>query len=62
MARSKHRDDTFRGAAQRWVDVWAAGRVTVEPHGQVSRAADGGAYVEALIWVPEDEADKEAKP
>lgn len=53
--RPLHPDDAFRAAARRLV-----------PKGSVSQTAavanaDGGAFVEVVIWVPDEEAERESK-
>lgn len=63
--RSKVSNDAFRAAAQRlygFREDGASGRqMHIPQHGNVERPASGGAYVDAQVWVPEEEAAKEEK-
>lgn len=56
MGRSKIRNEHFRSAAARLYP-------NVEPveWGAVDRLAEGGAYVEMMVFVSEDEAAKDEK-
>lgn len=56
MAKSTHTDTEFREAATRLHP-----NARVEPWGAVMRPADGGAFVEAHVWVS-DEDVAAAKP
>lgn len=50
--------DKYRNAAQRMISA-RRGRVTVEPHGRVMPLADGGAFVELMMFVPESELSEQ---
>lgn len=56
MPQSTHHDDVFREAAQQLfpdtkVNAW----------GSIQRPQSGGAFVEVFVFVPEEEAAKQAR-
>lgn len=54
--------EAIAAALRRDMDTLAApalpADLSVPPHGEVSRAASGGAYVEVTLWVRDDEVQR----
>lgn len=46
--------DDYRAGAERLFTE--EGRIEVDPGAKVSRGSDPGAYVQAWVWVPDEEA------
>lgn len=58
--RSTVKSETFRAAAKRLLDVDRGVEIFVPAHGNVERPVGGGGWVDVQMWVPEEEAAKEA--
>ena len=62
--RSKAKNTDFRAAAKAMygsLPLPEGGELAVPASGDVSRPQHGGAYVEALLWVPEERAVAEQR-
>jgi hypothetical protein len=49
-------DDEFRSAARN--QYGSEGEIEIDANATVSRGEDNGAYVQAWVWVDEDEASQ----
>lgn len=52
--RSKHTDETFRIAARKMCAELPGNRLSVGQWAAIDRPHGGGAFVEVLLWVPEE--------